>query len=63
MIVCVNQLKKTFDETLNTLKYANKAKNIMNPKLQNQIIFNEYKREQEIQQAKYLQELQLQQQQ
>ena len=45
MIACVNQLVSTYEETMNTLKYANKAKSIMNQRVKNEIIEREYQLE------------------
>ena len=42
MIACVNQLSSMYEETMNTLKYANKAKSIMNQRVKNEIIEREY---------------------
>ena len=38
MIACVNQLVGTYEETMNTIKYASKAKSIQNQRVKNEII-------------------------
>ena len=45
MIACVNQDPKLQEETMNTIKYATKAKSIQNQKVKNEIILKEYQKE------------------
>jgi hypothetical protein len=45
MIATVNQLASTYEETMNTIKYASKARSIQNQKVKNEIIQKEYQRE------------------
>jgi hypothetical protein len=42
MIACISQHSAVFDETINTLKYAQKAKSIQNQRVKNEIIQREY---------------------
>ena len=52
MIACVNQQANYYEETMNTIKYASKAKSIQNQRVKNEIIFKEYQKEAEIQKEK-----------
>lgn len=49
MIACVSQLSSCYEETMNTIKYASQAKSILNQKKKNEIILQEYNREEEMQ--------------
>lgn len=49
MIACINQVMGTYEETMNTIKYASKAKSIQNQRVKNEIIQAEYALEVEAQ--------------
>lgn len=48
MIACISQQANCYEETMNTLKYASQAKSILNQKKKNEIILQEYSREEEM---------------
>ena len=48
MIACISQVASCYEETMNTIKYASQAKSILNQKKKNEIILQEYNREEEM---------------
>jgi kinesin family protein 18/19 len=60
MIACINQQASCYEETMNTIKYASKAKSIQNQRVKNEIIFKEYMKEAQIEREMQSQREQMQ---